>query len=70
MVRDPSYALGVLRQSSVGLTVVMAGASGGGGRWKGKEGKDSQFERLGEARVGLVGKGVQWLWRTDLTIPQ
>ena len=38
MVGDLSYALGVLRQSSVGLTVVMAGAGGGGG-WKGKEGK-------------------------------
>ena len=38
MVGDPTYALGVLRQSSVGLTEVMAGA-GGGGRWKGREGK-------------------------------
>ena len=38
MVGDPSYAFGILRQSSVGLTEVIAGASGGGG-WNGKEGK-------------------------------
>ena len=38
MVGDLSYTLGVLRRSSVGLTIVMAGAGGGGG-WKGKEGK-------------------------------
>ena len=38
VVGDPSYAFGVLRQSSVGLTVVMAGAGGGGG-WNGRKGK-------------------------------
>ena len=38
VVGDPSYALGVLRWSSVGLTEVMAGAGGGGG-WNGREGK-------------------------------
>ena len=32
---DLSYTLGVLRRSSVGLTVVMAGMGGGGGGWKG-----------------------------------
>ena len=32
MVGDPSYALGVLRRSSVGLTEVMAGVGGGGER--------------------------------------
>ena len=39
MVGDPSYTLGILRQSSVGLTVVMAGVGRGGGGWKGTEGK-------------------------------
>ena len=38
MAGDPSYALGVLRWSSVGLTEVMAGVGGGGG-WNSKEGK-------------------------------
>ena len=33
-----SYALGVFRQSSVGLAEVMAGAGGSGG-WNGREGK-------------------------------
>ena len=36
---DPLYTLGMLRWSSVGLTIVMAGVGGGGGGWKGKEGK-------------------------------
>ena len=39
VVGDPLYALGVLRWSSVGLTIVMAGPGGGSGGWKGKEGK-------------------------------
>ena len=38
MVGDPSYALGVLRRSSVGLTEVMVGMGGGGG-WNSREGK-------------------------------
>ena len=38
MVGDPSYALDILRWSSVVLAVVMASAGGGGG-WKGSEGK-------------------------------
>ena len=46
-------ALGVLKQSSVGLTVVMAGAGGGG--WKGKEGKRFPVwaTGVGEGRVGM-----------------
>ena len=39
MVGDLSYALGVLKWSSVGLTIVIAGGDGGSGGWKGKEGK-------------------------------
>ena len=39
MVGDPSYALGMLRWSSVCLTMVMAGVGGGGGGWKDREGK-------------------------------
>ena len=38
VVGDPSYALDVLRWSSVGLAEVMAGVGGGGG-WNGREGK-------------------------------
>ena len=39
MLGDPLYALGILRWSSVGLTVVMAGVSDGGGGWNSREGK-------------------------------
>ena len=38
MVGDPLYALGVLRRSSVGLTMVIAGVGGGDG-WKGRDRK-------------------------------
>ena len=69
MVGDPLYALGVLRQSSVGLTEVMTGAGGGSG-WNGREGKDSLLERLGWGKVGLVFKGVRWLQRTDWISPR
>ena len=52
MVGDPSYALGMLRQSSVGLSMVIAGAGGG---WKGKEGKRFPVwaTRVDEGGVGM-----------------
>ena len=69
MVGDPLYALGVLRQSSVGLTVVIVGTGGGGG-WKGKEGKRFLFGQLGWAKVEWVCEVGQWLLRTDWISPQ
>ena len=59
VVGDPLYALGVFTWSSVGLTEVMAGA-GGGGRWKGREGKrfPVQVTGVGEGGVGTQGSTV------------
>ena len=59
MVGDPLYALGMLRQSSVGLTVVIAGMGGGGG-WKGKEGKRFPVwaTGVGKGGVGMQGRMV------------
>ena len=59
VVGDPSYALGVLRWSSVGLAEVMAGAGGGGG-WNGKEGKRFPVwaTGVGEGGVGTQGSMV------------
>ena len=53
---DPSYALGVLRWSSVFLVVIGTGAGGGSG-WKGKEGKRFPVwvTGVGEGRVGMQG---------------
>ena len=50
---DPSYTLGVLRQSSVGLVKVM---TGGGGGWKGKKGKRFPVWAIG---VGKGGVGIR-----------
>ena len=57
MVGDPLYALGMFRQSSVGLTVAIGDAgAGGGGGWKGKEGKRFPAWAIG---VGKGGVGMQ-----------
>ena len=57
---DLSYTLGALRKSSMGFEEVMEvsgeGAGGGGGEWKGKEGK-----RLPVWAIG-VGKGEVGKW--------
>ena len=62
MVGDPSYALGMLRCSSVGLEVAIGvgGGGGGGGGWKGKEGKRFPVWATGvsEGRVGMCGSVV------------
>ena len=59
MVGDPSYTLGVLKRSSVGLTEVMAGVDSGGG-WNGGEGKRFPVwaTGVGEGRVGTRGSTV------------
>ena len=65
---DPSYALGVLRCSSVGFTEVMAG---GGGGWNGREGKrfPAWAMGVGEGRVGTRGSMVateNWLDKSSV----
>ena len=69
MVGDPSYALGMLRWSSVGLTVVIVGTGGGGG-WKGKEEKRFPIWVTGWVKAEWVCEVGQWLLRTDWISPQ
>ena len=70
MVGDPLYTLGMLRWSSVGLVEVMTGVGGGGG-WKGREGKRFPVwaTGVGKGGVGMQGSMVameNWLDKSSV----